>query len=237
MASPSDYFDTQAEKRMADAVAKGDLTTARALLSSGEVAPDTVGRDELGLLQIAIEADQRAVFDLLIETGAVGNPKAAATGHAMYQATVDSNDYYLTRLHQAGASLDNFGAGELLLLSAGRSQIPGRMDYYIRNGADLDAKTNFGGTAALSLATTTDYRDVLTLLDAGASPWAATPNGQTIGFWLERAKTKPAWKPRPETIAARDKIIEKLRAAGVPHPPPPPIEVKRRLEEGSWGPN
>lgn len=237
MASPSDYFDTQAEKRMADAVAKGDLATARGLLSSGQVAPDMVGRDELGLLQIAIEADQRAMFDLLVEAGAVGNPKAAATGHAMYHATVDSDDYYLKRLHGAGASLDNFGAGELLLLSAGRSKIPGRLDYYIRNGADLDAQTNFGGTAALSFATTTDYEELLALLAAGASPWATTPNGQTIGFWLERTASKPAWKPRPETVARRDRIVETLRSAGVPHPPPPPVEVKRKLEQGNWGQN
>lgn len=237
MASPSDYFDSQAEKRVADAVAAGDLDTVRAGLSGGQVAPDAAGRENLGFLQIAIEADQRAVFDLLIEAGAVGNPKAAATGHAMYQATVDSDDYYLRRLHEAGASLDNKGAGELLLLSAGRSQIPGRLEYYIQNGADLDGKTNFGGTAALSLATTADYDGVLALLDAGASPWATTPNGQTIGFWLERVASKPAWKPRPETIAKRERIVAKLRAAGVPYPPPPPAQVKSQIEQGAWGPN
>lgn len=235
MASPSDSFDDLAEKQMAKAVASGDVGTVRDLLASKQVSPTASGRNGLGWLQLAIITEHHEVLDVLLQAGALGDPAGKTTGHAMYQATVADDPYWLKTLHEAGASLDNRGGGELLLLSAARSKLPGRLEYFIKNGADLDAETLMGDTAAVSSATTGNYPAVLTLLDAGASPWTVSPRGHTIGFWLERRASKPAWNPESAAAAQRTQVIAKLKELGVPHPPPAPEEVLTRKQAGQWG--
>lgn len=235
MGSPSDYFDTAEEKAMAKAVTVGDVATARSLLQGSTVSSTATGREDVNWLQLAIRAGQRETFNFLLDQGALGDPASPATGHAMFHATVADDLYWLRNLHNAGASLDNRGGGELLLLSAADSKLPGRLRYYIENGADLEAETTMGDTAAVATVKAGNYAAALQLLDAGASPWAFSPKGHTIGFWLEYAMDKPGWSPKPETETAIRKIVDHLRMAGVPHPPPEPAEVLRLKRAGQWG--
>ncbi len=235
MASPSDNFDGPAEKKMAEAIVSGDVAAVREGFASGGVSLAASGRNGLGWLQLAIQASQRPAFDALLTAGAIGDPKSVTTGHAMYEATVADDSSWLKALHTAGASLDNRGGGELLLLSAARSKLPGRLAYFIENGADLEAATLSGDTALISTAKTGNYPAALDLLEAGASPWASSPRGHTIGFWLERTAGKPAWDVTSEAEQQRQQIIAILLSRGVPHPPPSPDEVLELQKSGDWG--
>jgi len=230
-------FPAGPQREMAEAVGRGDLATVRRLLESGSVEPDAVGDNRVGWLAIAIAAERRDVFEYLLEAGAVGAPQSDAAGAAMYQATVADDEKWLRGLVEAGASLDGKGGGERLILVAARTKLPGRLEFYIEQGAQIDARVTGGETPAYDSALSQNYTALETLLDAGASPWVASARGVTLPFLLERAARNPVWDMKSEHEALRQRLVARLVEAGVPYPAPPPAEVLRRIAAGTWGPS
>lgn len=235
MAGPDDYFDTEAAKRMAVLVARDDAAAATAMIGGGKVGAFEIGDQTQSWLSIAIQAGAKATFVTLLREYGLRGASREAVGQALYHAVVADDDYWLQALHAAGADLNNHGGGDLLLMIAARTRIPERLEFFIANGADLEAKTTFGDTAALMLSVTASYPQLIRLLEAGASPWAASSQGRTIGYWLEKKAENPVWDFESETEAQRQRVIDMLVAAGVPHPPPAPEEILRLIDAGEWG--
>lgn len=233
---PDGYFDQPADKQMALAIADGNVATVRSLLKSGQVQPLTVGRDATNWLVIAVAARQKAVLDALLELGALGDPKGKNAGHAMYAATLLSDLYWLKRLHAAGASLDNHGGGDLLLEVAMDTRNRATLDYYLDHGADVNGRSNAGGSVALAAAMVRRFDLANEFLDRGASPWIMDSLGVTLGFSAERAATKPNWMHGSPMDQHRLRLLQRLHAIGFPSPAPTAGEGRTLRDSGRWPP-
>ncbi|WP_243370225.1 hypothetical protein [Microvirga solisilvae] len=233
---PDMYFDAPADKQMAVAVASGDLATMTSLLSSKAVDPLTMGRKTTSWIEIAVIADQRAAFDTLVKWGALGEPKGKIAGQAMYSATIKGSIRWLERLHKAGASLDNFGGGDLLIVQALDTRNDAVLDFYIRNGADLNMPAMAGGSVALSAAMTRRFDMVLKFLDLGSSPWVMDSLGSTLGSIAERAARVPAWDHSSRMNQHRLELLQRLHAIGFPDPAPTAEEGRALRQKKQWPP-
>ncbi|OJT17384.1 hypothetical protein BO221_45535 [Archangium sp. Cb G35] len=221
---------------MARAVADGDAATIRQLLDSSEVDPLTVGRDATNWLVIAVAARQKGALDTLLERGALGGPKGKIAGQALYAATLLDDPYWLKRLHAAGADLNNYGGGKLLLEVAVDTRNRETLDFYLEHGADLNMRSNVGGSVALSTAQARRFDLVNEFLDRGASPWVMDSIGSTLGSTAERAGKVPAWDHRSPMNQERLLLLERLHAIGFPNPAPTADEGHALREAGKWPP-
>ncbi|WNG41388.1 hypothetical protein F0U61_52630 [Archangium violaceum] len=236
MSGPDSYFDKPADKQMARAVAEGDVPTIERLLETGEVEPLTVGRDATSWLSIAVAARQKKSLETLLAHGALGDPKGKIAGQALYAATVLDDLYWLERLHAAGADLNNYGGGDLLLEVAVDTRNRKTLDFYLEHGARLDMPSSVGGSVALSTAQARRFDLVNEFLDRGASPWVMDSFGTTLGFTAERAGSVPAWDHRSPMNKERLLLLERLHAIGFPKPAPTPDEGHALREAGKWPP-
>lgn len=234
---PDMYFDAEADKRMARAVAAGELTTIRSLIMTGAVSPVQVGRDATGWLVIAIAARQKQALDALLELGALGPPKGKIAGQALYAATLLDDIYWLKRLKTAGADLNNYGGGDLLLEVAIDTRSERVLQFYLDNGADLDSPTTTRGSVALSAAQARRFDMVNRLLDLGASPWVMDALGATLGLAAERAARVPAWDARSDMERERRRLLDRLHAIGFPQPAPTADEGHELRRAASWPPH
>jgi hypothetical protein len=233
---PDMYFDASSDKRMALAVASGDVRTMLELMSSKAVEPQALGRKATSWIEIAVIADQREAFDMLVEWGALGPPKGKTAGQAMYSATIKGSLRWLERLHRAGASLDNYGNGELLIVTALDTRNDAVLDFYLRNGADLNMPALAGGSVALSAAMTRRFDMVLKFLDLGASPWVMDSFGTTLGSLAEKAARVPAWDHTSRMNRHRLALLDRLHAIGFPDPAPTPAEGRALRQKKQWPP-
>ncbi len=235
-AGPDMYFDAPADKQMALAVASGDIEKMNALLSSKAVDPQAIGRKVTSWVEIAVIADQRAAFDTLVKWNALGPPKGRIAGQAMYSATIKGSIRWLERLKAAGASLDNHGGGDLLIIQALDTRNGAVLDFYIRNGADLDMPSQTGGSVALSATMTRRFDMVLKFLDLGASPWVMDSLGSTLGSIAERAARVPAWDHSSRMNQYRLELLRRLHAIGFPDPAPTADEGHALRQKKQWPP-
>ncbi len=233
---PDMYFDSPADKQMALAVASGDIETMTRLLSSKAVDPQAIGRKTTSWVEIAVIADQRKAFDTLVTWNALGPPKGKIAGQALHSATVKGSIRWLERLTAAGASLDNYGDGELLIVTALDTRNDAVLDFYIRNGADLDMPAMAGGSVALSAAMTRRFDMVLKFLDLGASPWVMDSLGSTLGSIAERAGRVPAWDHSSRMNQHRLELLQRLHAIGFPDPAPTAAEGRALRQKKQWPP-
>ncbi|HYO52375.1 hypothetical protein [Archangium sp.] len=236
MSGPDTYFETPADKQMALAVAEGDVETIERLLKTGQVEPLTVGRDATSWLVIAVLARQKKSLDTLLELGALGDPKGKIAGQALYNATVLDDLYWLKRLHAAGADLNNYGGGDLLLAVAMNTRNRATLDFYLEHGANLDMRTTGGGSVALTAADVERFDMVNEFLDRGASPWVMDSFGTTLGYAAEEVAASPSWDRRSPMNRERVLVLERLHAIGFPNPAPTPDEGHALREARKWPP-
>ena len=236
MQGPEEYFDSPAAKKIAAAITAGEAGRVKTLLTTTDVKPDLLGKNGLTFLSIAILSKRKDVFETLIESGSIGDPAGKSAGHSMYNATMVKNDYWLKRLHESGASLDNSGGGNRLIVQAMNSGIKGRLDYYLDNGANVDGKSNLGGTAALVAARNHHFDIVNHLLDHGASIWVMDDLGHTIGYHVEAVAKLPTWKVGGPHDKQRIKVLDRLKTAGYPFPAPAPKEGVALKNNLQWPP-
>ncbi len=236
VSGPESYFEKPTDREMARAVADGDVATIRRLLESGEVDPLAVGRDATNWVTIAVAARQKGSLDTLLERGALGDPKGKIAGQAMYAATLLDDLYWLKRLHAAGADLNNYGGGDLLLEVAMNTRNRETLDYYLEHGADLNMRSNVGGSVTLSAADLRRFDLVNEFLDRGASPWVMDSMGTTLGYSAEEAASVPAWDRRSPMNKERVLVLERLHAIGFPNPAPTPDQGHALREARKWPP-
>ena len=100
----------------------------------------------------------------------------------------------------------------------------------IAEGYPVDER-NWDGTTPFGLAASTDQHIIAEmLLDAGADPFAMDSLHITAAGSIYRSRMSPD----TQKGQARLRIIEKMKAAGVPWPPPPRKEVPQAFEDGRW---
>ncbi|WP_431113253.1 ankyrin repeat domain-containing protein [Variovorax paradoxus] len=229
-------FDRDLDKAMARAIEEGDVRTMRRLFEKNEVSPHTVGRDATGWLVIAVAARQKEALDLLLEVGALGNPRGKSAGQALYVATLNGDLYWLRRLYVAGADLNNYGGGDLLLEVAIDTRNKATLNFYLDAGVDLNKPTSVGGSVALSTAQARRFDLVNRLLDLGASPWVIDAYGATLGLTAERAARVPAWDTRSSMEQERRRLLMRLHSIGFPNPAPSADEAWHLAKVGHWPP-
>lgn len=237
MSGPDTYFESAADKKMALSVADGDVSAIESLVHSGQVNPQAVGRDATSWLIISIVARQKAAMDKLLELGAMGDPRGPIAGQALYTATVIDDPYWLKRLHSAGADLNNKGGGDLLLVVAMDTRNEETLEFYLRNGADVNRPTNVGGSVALSAAMVNRFDLANRFLDLGASPWVMDKLGHTLGSVAEKAAKVPAWDHQSRMNRHRTDLLARLHAGGFPDPAPTAAEGRELKSAGRWPPS
>lgn len=233
---PDKYFESDADKQMAVAIANGDVTAVEHLITSGSVDPLTVGREAVSWLKIAILTGQRTVLEKLLELGALGDPKGSIAGQALYTATILDDPFWLKRLHAAGADLNNYGGGDLLLVTAMDTRNQQTLDYYLDNGADINMPTNVKGSVALSAACAYRFDMVNFFLNRGAFPWVMDSAGSTLGLSAEDAGKLPGWDHQSQMNQERELLLSRLHAIGFPSPAPTAAQARELREAGQWPP-
>lgn len=236
MAGPNDYFDAPQDKRMALAIAKGDTATVEQLLDSEAVDPQKVGRDATSWLIVAIAAAQKESLETLLRHDALGNPNGPIAGQALYSATLLDDLYWLKRLHKAGANLNNYGGGDLLLVAAMNTRNEETLDFYLQHKADLNMPTNLKGSVALSAARVQRFDLVNKFLDLNASPWVMDSLGSTLGYAAEKVAKLPSWNRESEMERERLLLLARLHAIGFPQPAPTPDQGDQLRKAHRWPP-
>lgn len=103
----------------------------------------------------------------------------------------------------------------------------------LRAGATIDQPNSNGDTPLIIATQVDEYALAISLLDAGASPFAHDKRGRTAGFWAASVDLLPQSK----TGKAREGLIRALRAKGHPWPPPSGEEVLAADAKGNWPPS
>lgn len=136
----------------------------------------------------------------------------------------------MTRLLQAGANPNGTEHSIKPLLSAAGVGDLRSVKILIEYNADVNWTSRTGDTPLLAaIAAPNQFPVVEYLLDHGANIWAVTPAGITIGNVCR------AWSEEdPVEEAARQRVIARIKAAGVPCPPGDRREIVKQVLAGHW---
>lgn len=233
---PEKDFESLSDKEMAMAVSKGNLTQIEKMLNEKIVSKSARGKNGANWLSIAIAYRQKNAFELLLKLGVLNDPKGENAGTALYMATMLDDLYWLKLLVGAGADLNNFGGGDLLLVRAMDTRNKETLKFYLENGADIHRTTLGGGNIALAAAEVHRFDMANEFLDLGVSPWVIDKMGGTLGWHAEFAAKVPAWNPLSAMEKHRNSLLIRLKKLGYPQPAPIPKEAKLIRSKGLWPP-
>lgn len=107
----------------------------------------------------------------------------------------------------------------------------GAVEALLRAGRAPDERDDMGATPLITAAASDQWRIAEILLRHGADPFAHDRFGVTAA---EFVATSRVLEESPDG-QARQRIAERMRAAGVPIPPPPRPDILRLSAEGKWG--
>jgi ankyrin repeat protein len=168
--------ESVASSPLAEAAARGDLATVRALLDAGALDPNGVDRDGTPALHWVVRVGDRTTAERLVRAGADVDA-TSRYGVTPLTLAINAGDAALTRwLLEQGASparLDRTGEPPLML--AARVGEPAVAAALLEHGAEVDARdTHFGQTPLMVAARHGRAAVAARLLDAGADVDAAT---------------------------------------------------------------
>ena len=157
---------------VADAVMRGDLAAARALIQKGSDVNAPQG-DKATALHWAVYRDSVEAVDMLVRAGA----KSSANREGMTplaMAALFGNPQIVDRLLEAGADAKALGPnGESMMMFAARNGNTDVIRLLVEAGANVNAREPVRGTTALMWAVDERHPDaVAALLKAGADPAA-----------------------------------------------------------------
>jgi ankyrin len=204
-----------AAAEVADAVMRGDLGLARALIQKrADVNAPQI--DGATAVHWAVYRDDVVALDLLVRAGAkvdVAN-RVGVTPLAM--AAQYGNPAIVDRLLKAGADAKALGPnGETMVMYAARNGNPQVVKLLVEAGADVNAKEPLRGTTALMWAVEQRNPDAVSaLLSAGADPAARSgPAGLPRNYLAPRVNTRAveeAQRRRARAAAAGRTYEEQL---------------------------
>ncbi|HTM33981.1 MAG TPA: ankyrin repeat domain-containing protein [Vicinamibacterales bacterium] len=192
---------------VADAVMRGDLAAARALIQKGSDVNAPQG-DKATALHWAVYRDSVEAVDMLVRAGAKSSPnREGMTPLAM--AALFGNPQIVDRLIKAGADAKALGPnGESMVMFAARNGNPDVIKVLVEAGANVNAREPVRGTTALMWAVEQRHPEaVAALLKAGADPAA-----RSAGAGLPRNYIAPRVNTR--AVEEAQKRRERAKAAG-----------------------
>jgi hypothetical protein len=201
--------------RLAERLPNGVNTTA----PSGETA----------LLFAVLNNDPAAVAALL---AAGANPNGGPNRSPLHPAVRDKSGKLLDMLLKAGADPNLTYNKETPLWEAALVDARENAMKLIAAGADLDKGDAVAHSPLMTAGSSGHWILANMLIEKGASPWYAPPNGYTLASFAASDRLLPT---TPEG-QARDRIIAQFKAMGYPWPPPKPPIVRQMMAEGRWPP-
>ena len=226
---PSSFTDSNAQ-RFAAAVAAGNVHDALYLAKALPDGVDTAAPDGVTALLIAVNHLDLRMIEALLKEGA--NPNGAP-GRAPLALAVRAPDLKMAKiLLAAGADPNGRMDSKTALMQASRTGNEAATSLLLQFHSNVNLGDSLGSTAVMEAAAAQHWRLVLFLLGHGASPWASTEPGVTLGNY--------AWLSRINPASAEGKawlqVIQWLKGKGYPWPPPTPKEVLKLRAEGQWPP-
>ena len=176
------YFGSDpVELGLARAVATGNAHQVSWLVAHG-ADPDSVGADNITMLQWAIEARSPDGLQALLAAGALRDRLGRAGRAPMHDAARLADPRYVQILLAAGADPDVRVpyTQTTPLREACLASEPATLEELVAGGADLEATDTYGDRALHVCARTDSGAMVLRLLDLGADPRARNAAGNTF---------------------------------------------------------
>lgn len=216
-----------AGQALAAAVFEGDADTVRRTLVADPALrdtqvppvtyPDFAPDGQFGdLLTFAVARDDPAMVGVLLDAGIPAD--GAIPGKALDLA-IDTDRLALAeRLLQAGARANPASPEDAVvpLLSAARRGNVEAARLLMRHGADPDWQDSSGTTLLQSAVDMDSMRVAEAMIDAGGDPWIINSGGTVPARGIyEELKLTSA-----EEEQARQRLIERVRRADRPWPPP-----------------
>ncbi len=219
------------------AVFDGDERVVRQMLEADPGLASTAAPDPdfyhtyAGLLNVAIGRQNKRMVDLLLAEHV--SPDFPENTSPIRLALEARDPWYLTRLLQDGANPNGTEHSINPLSGAVSGGHLHSVKILVEHGADVNWASRFGDTPLLTtIAAPGGYQAAEYLLDHDANMWAITTRGQNIGYVCRgRAREDPAEE------AARQRVVARIKAAGVPCPPSDDRrETIGQVLAGEWPP-
>lgn len=217
-------------RQAAEMVLAGRSTAAVNLVQKSEVEINTVGPEGDTLLLLAIaNNDLKTVKALLLAKADPNLPSSTAPlAIAVEKASIDVVQILL----EAGANPNGTANSEPAIWRAALFNRMEAVKLLKTSGAKLDNSNIVGESPAIAAVQAYHYLMALLLLDLGASPFACSDEGYTLGFWVYHSEVSPKNKEGK----ARLMMIERLKAVGYSWPPLPPKEILLAKKRNEWPP-
>ncbi len=176
----SSYVQAGAYEDMEEALISGDSAWAKQLVNRGmDVnSVDTAGNT---LLMQAVVRDNTEFFDFLLKRRARINTRNRNGETALSLAAFHGRLYYAQKLVEAGADVNLYGWPPLIY-AAFKGDVA-IVDYLLKRGAEVNARTENGSTALLFAARFGHQEVVEVLLHNQADPNLANDRGATAIDW------------------------------------------------------
>jgi len=225
-------------RRLYDAIVAGDRALveqmiagdARLLTTAVSLPPGSVpsaGNDG-DLLTFAVARCDPQMLGLLLRMGA--RPDAVKAGMALTYALLADQPLMAEMLLQAGASPDPVGNqgrapfGEMLAY-----RNPGGVTLLLRHGLRVDRVDALGNSYLHDATAVQNFVIAELLVERGANLWLIGLGGRMP---VHRLVAGPS--PDATQEAARQRLLAKAQASGLPWPPPTIVEVRQAVAEGQW---
>lgn len=158
---------------------EGQTEIAEILLEHGANV-DAIETGGTTPLMQAITRGWDDMVDLLLEAGADPTVLNTYQQDALQGAIHADRPDWVERLVEAGAKLAPNAYGHTPLMTAAAGSSLDCIDYFVDQGADVNAKSQHGGTALTTAAITNQPKAVRALLENGADPSIADGNGTAM---------------------------------------------------------
>ncbi len=225
-----DHFPAGPARQFADAVAAGEIDRAVMLAKGLPEGINTASPDGITALLIAVARLRPDEVEALLRAGA--NPNGAADNAPLYTAVMADDLTIARMLLHAGADPNGRAGGETALYNAALLNQRDAVDLLLDDKADINARNSIGEPITEAAADANHWTMVLHLLDRGASLWATDDVGGTLGL---SAKFSHVARDSAQGRALAE-VIERLKDAGFPWPPPSPKDVVMLRAAGKWPP-
>lgn len=225
-----DSFDDPAARQFIEAVADGDTRTVLRLLQRDQALVNIAGHDGETALLVATERRNLKMVSTLLKAGA--HPDGAPD-RAPLTIAVGFPDLSIAKILISGGADPNGKMSSQPALY--RLALIGSADgvaLLLSAGARVDEPDDFDTPPSFAAAGAENWRIVRMLLDHGASLSKANKGGFTIGIYAHRSRMN---KASPDGAACQE-ILARWRDAGLPWPPPHPIDVRAWVGRGDWPP-
>ncbi|MQY50819.1 ankyrin repeat domain-containing protein [Rhodocyclus tenuis] len=169
---------------MLTALRSGDNGAVVALLDRG-VDVNTVDRNGDTLLMLAVRENNAELLDQLLLRRARLNSRNRNGDTALRLAAFAGQEAFVHRLVEAGAAVNMYGWTPLAYAAYnGHASI---VDYLLKRGAEIDARTENGSTALMVAARNGHQAVVEVLLQHHANPNLVNENNDAALDWAERS--------------------------------------------------